>query len=242
MQLTAFNRDELKSGLKPLIKEAFAGRTNNEVDLYRNTLDCFSAVVDSVILNITIEEWLELEKQRQTQKTLQNVMGDIHEAVLASSGEWENLDVGEVVDLVNHNKKIIAEIKNKYNTTKGNHKVKIYDDLDNLLSRPEYNNYTGYYVEILPPAGSKVYDVPFTPPDNVAKTNKPENDRIRKIDGRSFHKLVTGEKDALDQFYYALPSIVAEILTEEGLINNEKERVNNINPQIAAKIFKKAYE
>ena len=241
MQLTAFNRDELKSCLKPLIKKAFAGRTNKEVDLYSNTLDCFSAVVDSVILNITIEQWLELEAQRQTQKTLQNIMGDIHEAVLASSREWEKLG-RKIVDLVNHNKKIIAEIKNKYSTTKGNHKVKIYDNLKNVLSRPEYNGYTGYYVEILPPTGSKEYDIPFTPPDNENDgTHRPENDHIRKIDGRSFHKLVTGEKDALDQFYYALPSIVAEILTEEGLINDAKERINNINPQIAAKIFKKAY-
>ena len=204
-------------------------------------MDCFSAVVDSVILNITIEEWLELEEQPQTQKTLQNIMGDIHEAVLGSSGEWESLGVGEVVDLVNHNKNIIAEIKNKYSTTKGNHKVKIYDDLDDLLSRPKYNDYTGYYVEILSPTRSKVYDIPFAPPDNVTGTNRRENSHIRKIDGRTFHALVTGKNDALDQFYYALPSIVAEILTEAGLINNEKERIDNINPQIAEKIFKKAY-
>ena len=237
LKLTAFNRQKLKSSLNQLIINAFNGRTG-EVDLFSNTLDCFSAVVDSVILNISVEEWLDLERQRQTQKTLQNIMGDIHQEALGSSGEWESLGVGRVVDLVNHNKKIIAEIKNKHNTTKGNHKVNVYDDLADLL--PKFGGYTGYYVEILPPARSKVYNSPFMPPDNRTKTKRPKNEQIRKIDGRSFYSLVTGQTDALDQFYYALPSLVVEILNEAKLINYSSDRMQ-IGETFAKEIFRKAY-
>ncbi|WP_410520593.1 Eco47II family restriction endonuclease [Candidatus Xenohaliotis californiensis] len=35
--------------------------------------------------------------------------------------------------MVNKKKKVIAEIKNKFNTAKGNHKKDIYDDFNNLL-------------------------------------------------------------------------------------------------------------
>ena len=237
MKITAFDRQRLKSSLSKLIINAYKGRTG-EVDLYSNTLDCFSAVVDSVILGISLEEWLKLEKQRQTQKTLQNIMGDIHQEALGSSGEWASLGVGKVVDLVNHKRKIIAEIKNKHNTTKGNHKVNVYDDLAELL--PRYPNYTGYYVEILPPARSKVYNSAFTPPDNRTKRKRPENQRIRKIDGRSFYSLVTGHDDALDQFYNALPSLVVEVLSEANLIGYTMDRAR-IGEFQSKEIFKKAY-
>tara|TARA_B100000686_G_scaffold350719_1_gene447459 strand:+ start:2022 stop:2750 length:729 start_codon:yes stop_codon:yes gene_type:complete len=237
VEITAFNDQKLKSSLSKLIINAYKGRTG-DVDLYSNTLDCFSAVVDSVILDISLEDWLELEKQRQTQKTLQNIMGDIHQEALGSSGEWESLGVGKVVDLVNHKQKIIAEIKNKHNTTKGNHKVNVYDDLAELL--PRYPNYTGYYVEILPHARSKVYNSAFMPPDNRTKRKRPKNDRIRKIDGRSFYSLVTGYADALDQFYYALPSLVVEILSEANLIDYSNNRTQ-IGEFQSKEIFKKAY-
>ena len=45
-------------------------------------------------------------------------------------------------------KMIIADIKNKFNTTKGNHKVNIYDDLDKILNSPEFKEYAGYYIEL----------------------------------------------------------------------------------------------
>jgi len=238
MELTAFNREQLKSRLEKLVINAYIGRTS-DVDLYRNTLDCFSAVVDSVILNITIEQWLNLERQRQTQKTLQNIVGDIHQEALGSSGEWESLGVGKVVDLVNHNKKIIAEVKNKHNTTKGNHKTNVYDDLADLL--PKFPGYTGYYVEILPPArANKVYNSVFTPSDNRSKTRRPRNERIRKVDGKTFYALVTGESDALEQFYNVLPALVFEILSEADLIDNSRDRVK-IGDSFAKEIFKKAF-
>ena len=53
--------------------------------------------------------------------------------------------MGGVVDIICENKKIVAEIKNKHNTTKGNHKKSIYDDLLSVLER--YEGYTGYYVD-----------------------------------------------------------------------------------------------
>ena len=46
-------------------------------------------------------------------------------------------------------KKIIAELKNKHNTMKGDARINIYDDLEKCLKTTN-KGFTGYYVEILP--------------------------------------------------------------------------------------------
>lgn len=136
-------------------------------------------------------------------------MGDFHQAILGHVNGWTNLNTGNVVDLRSDNNKVIAEIKNKYNTTKGNHKKVIYDDLNNLINH-EFAGYTGYYVEIIPKSRNP-YNKPFTPPDNETGIRRPENRNIRIIDGRSFYELVTGQTNALDRLYKVLPQVIAEI-------------------------------
>ncbi len=239
MKLTAFDRETLKNNITDSVVKAFKGRKENP-DLYSNTLDCFSAVVDCVILNVSIDDWMDFESQRQTQKTLQNIMGKLHEKILMTSGNWESLGAGGVVDLVCHEKNIIAEIKNKHNTTKGNHKVAVYDDLNTRLLLPEFKGYTGYYVEVLPPPNKTVYNIPFTPSDNKTNQRRPKHESIRKIDGRSFYALVTGEEGALDQVYFNLAEIVLEILYDKDLVDRSNSRVD-LNSNSMTLIFERAY-
>ena len=238
MDLTAFEETELVEAITPLILRAFDGRFV-EKDIYRNTLDCFSAVVDCVVQGIDLEEWIEIEIKRQTQKTLQNAIGDLHQEILGSVIGWESLKRGKVVDLVNHERKIIAEIKNKHNTTKGNHKVAIYDDLEVLLDK--HPQYVCYCVEILPPANDQIYDAPFTPSDNKKKEKRPENQQIRRIDGRSFYAKVTGAHDAIDQVFFNLPRITLSILSNNGRANFSEDRAS-LDADLMTKMFSKAYK
>ena len=190
------------------IKKASESKTE---DLHRNIIDPFSAVFEASYAKISLQEWIEKEKIRQIQKTLQNEIGIFHQKVLGSIGSWKVLENGKVVDLINEKEKCIAEIKNKFNTTKGNHKVQIYDDFKSLLDS-KYKNYTAYYVPILT---RKRFNKPFTPSDNRTKTCRPESKNIREIDGASFYKMVTGDKQGLYKIYTILPSILSEILNQD---------------------------
>ncbi|ELA7289351.1 TPA: Eco47II family restriction endonuclease [Vibrio parahaemolyticus] len=209
--MKAFNRKQLKEAIKNSVCRVYRAQLDAP-DPYRNTLDCFSAAIDAVAQGISLDEWMQQERERQVQKTKQNAIGSLHEEIMGSIPGVENLPVGQLIDIVCDDKKIVAEIKNKHNTTKGNHKVAIYDDLEQAIAqRP---GYTGYYVEVLP-KGQKVYNKPFTPSDNKTKQNRSANTAIRQIDGRSFYSLLTGCDDAIDELYKELPGIVAEILNEE---------------------------
>jgi hypothetical protein len=194
-----------------VIEKVEAAETGADKRSFSNVIDPFSAIIDALRKEMPLSKWLVTEKTRQTQKTMQNAIGEMHQAILGKVYGWENLGAGSVIDLRSKSNKVIAEVKNKYNTTKGNHKVRIYDDLKGQLMKEEYHDYVAYYVEVIPKKGQR-YDKPFTPSDNQTHTRRPENERIRVIDGHSFYKLVTGREDALRELYEELPGVVAQCL------------------------------
>lgn len=223
--------DVLYEEVKKVLSIAQAAVDQVEDNLYSNVIDPFSAVFDSLRQGIGMSEWLEQEKARQTQKTMQNAVGDFHQAILGNVQGWTDLRVGGVADLKSDERKVVAEVKNKYNTTKGNHKKVIYDDLSTLITGT-YNGFKGYYVEIIPK--SKVpYDKPFTPSDNETGQRRPTNEKIRVTDGRSFYALVTGDETALVKLYQVLPEVIAEILhTDHSVVTNDDSYIE---------LFKKAF-
>jgi len=234
----AFDRDKIKEEIRKDIIDIYNKR-NKSPDFYSNTIDIFGAVIDSKLLRINLDEWKKIEESRQTQKTVQNVFGRLHQNIISTVDGWEDLGKDKIVDVVNRKKKIICEIKNKHNTTKGNHKPNIYDDLDTVLKKDEYKNFIGYYVEILP-KNKKIYNEPFTPSDNKTSKRREKNEMIRRIDGKSFYKIVTGKEDAIRELYLLLPEVIDEILVEEMIIS-EKDKYNIVD-NIRDEFYSQTYE
>ena len=220
--MNTFDRYKIKEVLTPEIKKLI-NIERKSIDLYSNTLDCFSATLDAMTQGVSLESWVKYEALRKRQKSKQNVVGHIHQVILGTLDGVENLKTGRVVDTLCHEKKIVAEIKNKHNTTKGKDKKTIYDDLEKMLD--QYDGYTAYYVEILP-SSTKPYNECFTPSDNTAKDKtkkkRPINERIRVIDGVSFYEIMTGNPHALKELYALLPQVVHEILVENELLSTEQ--------------------
>ncbi len=191
---------------KDAIKEIIVKYTNKvdalyngekRPDIHKNVIDPFSSIFDGGFLGLPQEDWITKEISRQTQKTLQNMIGDFHQEILGTFDGWRDLGVAGGMDLINDDLKIFAEIKNKFNTTKGNHKPTIYDDILNFINN-EHLEYTGYLVEIIP-ARPKQYNKLFTPPKDGVR--RPDNDAIKVIDGVSFYNLVSGEENTLRDLF-----------------------------------------
>jgi len=235
--MSIYSKQRIKTAITPAIRSIYKAETEFDAqNLYSNTLDCFSATLDSLVQDISISEWIEQESLRQRQKTKQNAVGSMHEDIIGSFDGIHALEVGKIFDIHFPSKRIIAEVKNKWNTTKGNHKVQIYKDLEYTLAT--LTDYTGYYVEILPKNGKR-YNNPFTPSNNLTKRRLPERADIRVIDGKSFYSLITGEPNAMDKIYKMLPEIVAEILNENFKYKINKEKV--LNDQLFRDMYNKIY-
>jgi hypothetical protein len=196
-------------------------KAQGTTDIHKNIIDPFSALFEVSLSSISYDKWIEKEKIRQAQKSLQNSIGYFHQEILGNLNGWQNLGVGQTIDICNPNKRIIAEIKNKYNTTKGSDKVRIYDTLLDSLSRPKYHQFTAYYVEIIP-SSKKHYNDCFTPSDNKTKQPRPRNEKIRKISGQDFYDLATDCEQSLKMLFDVLPKVISNLTSSTELSSSEK--------------------
>ena len=207
--LNWINDADLTAVVLDLLKQAEAAKKKADKAFGKNVIDPFSALFETGGFELSHDEWVKSEKTRQAQKTLQNHIGEFHQTVLGSANGWQNMKTGNVFDLLNTNKKVLAEIKNKYNTVSGGKLSTVYDDLENLVSpkSSKYKGYTAYYVVIIPKRPER-YNTPFTPSDKEVGKKRRLNENIREIDGASFYELVTGEKNALENMFDILPQVI----------------------------------
>jgi hypothetical protein len=200
------------SAVESMLETAQAGKLKAAKKFKRSKMDPFMALFEISGFAQTAEQWAVAEMQRQAQKSLANAVGLFHQRILGSIDGWKDLGQGEVVDLVCADKKIIAEVKNRHNTVKGSDKVQVYDELSGCVRHKghKYHEFTAYYVEIVP-SSTTGYDVPFTPPDNKKGTKRQADENIRRIDGRKFYALATGDPDALENLHKALIQRLTEL-------------------------------
>lgn len=197
--------------LEKLVKDVVNGLESIEgQNIHKNVIDPFSALFESMLHGITLEEWLKFESGRQYQKKLQNRIGTFHQKILSKVSGWK--EPGDTLDLINHERKIVAEVKNKYNTLNAEGNISVYDKLETVLNKTSgYYGYTAYCVHIVPDPKQKRYNRPFTPSDNKIGMKKPEHEKIRSIDGGSFYELVTNEPRAIENLYKVLPIVIRKV-------------------------------
>jgi hypothetical protein len=174
-------------------------------DLGRNSLDPFGAIFECSD-GTDYQEWKNRELARQNQKTMQNNIGAFHEKLIAGIPGCEKLEKG--MDILCVNQSWFAEIKNKFNTTKGNYKPKLYDDIESWCKRfsQKYSKqFTGYYVYIIPNRPEKI-DKPFTPAHEGKR--RPHNEYIREITVSFLYEKITGNPNAFFEVYNVLPDVL----------------------------------
>lgn len=176
--------------------------------LQRNIVDPFSLIFETSFVDVSIEDWLKVEAQRQVQKRLSNAVGDFHQLILGSCDGWENLGTGHEsgVDLRSNDGSIYAEIKNKYNTIKGSSKIDVLQNLITLANT--HKKSTVYMVWI-------IMERPVSLEKNWV-VNEISHPRVKLISGNRFYSLVTGVEDALQQLHSVLPEVIKEILKKSG--------------------------
>jgi len=191
-----------------LLKKAINKRNAAEKSFNSNVIDPFGALFEAPGFT-SHQEWRNSEIARQRQKTIQNHVGTFHQKILGHVNGWKDLGRGKIVDLVNDEKKIIAEIKNKYSTVTGGDLSSKYEGLEKLIMPKHslYKGYRAYFVNIIPkkPARS---DVPFTPSNKDNGAPCASNPDLRIIDGASFYEIVTGRANALAELHGILPQVI----------------------------------
>ncbi|MEQ1968446.1 Eco47II family restriction endonuclease [Xenorhabdus nematophila] len=215
MALLSYISDEdFLSEVEVLLSKAQKKRDKIDKTFNKNVIDPFGALFESPWVS-SHAEWRDAEIARQCQKTLQNHVGTFHQKVLGHVQGWQDMGIGGNVDLLHEEKKIIAEIKNKYSTVTGGNLADRYYSLDSLISpkSSRYKGYCAYFVNIIPKKPER-FNMLFTPSDKERGEPCSPNENIRNIDGASFYELVTERKYALKELHTALPFAIEKVYRE----------------------------
>lgn len=215
MALLEYISDEdFLNEVETLLSKAKKKRDTAEKTFNSNVIDPFGALFESPGF-LSHEEWRNSELARQRQKTIQNHVGIFHQKILGHVEGWTDMGIGGIVDLLNENRKIIAEVKNKYSTVTGGDLAGKYKGLEELISpkHSRFKDYCAFFVNIIPRKPIRT-NAPFTPSDKGCGFQCPLNPNIRIIDGASFYELVTGRFNALKELHAALPHAIEYVLNE----------------------------
>jgi hypothetical protein len=207
---------KLKDLVKTVLGTGILKKKEVAKDFEKNVIDPFASLFDAAVSEVNHDTWKHYEMIRQCQKALTNHIGDLHQKILGNVDGWNDLGMGSVADLVCHDKKIIAEVKNKYSTVTGGKLAEQYYSLERLVApkSSQYKGYTAYFVTIIPKKPTR-FNSPFEPSDRDKGSKCPKNENIRIIDGASFYTLVTGRELALQELYDALPLMIENIFHTE---------------------------
>lgn len=172
---------------------------NMTVDkFYKNRVDPIKFNFDSKFNNIHMKDYILAEIARQHDKTISNAIGQFHENLLGGISGVTNHPVGYGIDISANNGNIIAELKNKHNTVKGEDLPSIHKKLESHVNK---NNTTiGYFVHII---GKSSYDNVWNFTSKNVTYNHP---RVRIISGDKFYELLTNKPNAFKELCDALPT------------------------------------
>ena len=178
-----------------------------------NLIDPIKLTFDAKVYGKSFEEIIETECVRQIDKSNTNHIGYFHQHLFKYAGNgWEVPPHG--FDIVNEERKIYVEMKNKHNT---------------MNAASSRDTYMGMQAQILADGDSTCYlvEVIAKKSQNITwegsfKGYYYSDRRIRRISMDKFYEVVFGDKYAFFKLCQALPSILDDVVreTRTGYIDN----------------------
>jgi hypothetical protein len=184
-----FVSDEVFEKLVKTVTDVY-DKAHSEEKIRRNGIDPFKTIFDMKKREQSFEEWKKRELEMQNDKNVSMKIGYFHQKLLGSVKGWNDMKVGNKLDIVNDNKTIYIELKNKWNTTKGENKIDIFNKLKQIAKN---KNVTAYYAYINAKDGSSGKPRVWNVKSDVS------HPRVKEVWGKEVYKLVTGDADALDK-------------------------------------------
>lgn len=180
-----------------------------------NIIDPIKLTFDSKIYGQTIRQTIESECLRQIDKTNNNRIGYFHQYLFKYVGYgWDvpcNGDKGGF-DVINEDRFIFAELKNKHNTMNSSATSATYLKMLDKIMRSG-NRATCYLVETIAKRSQDiVWEATITQNGHKEKYNWPS---IHRISMDKFYEIVFGDREAFFKLCKILPKILDDVISED---------------------------
>lgn len=196
-------------------------KQSEEVDmsaLQRNVIDPFKMVFDMANRGMDMHSWIQGERMRQEDKTINNTIGEFHQKLLGKVDGWEDLGVGDEskVDLKKNDNSIFIEIKNKFNTMNSDATASCRRKLEAAVqNNPDAMAYWCFLISRNGTSGEDVWRI----------RGRETNPAIKKAWGNKVYEIVTGNPSSLEEVWRALPLAIHDIRDSTGFDNETREKM-----------------
>lgn len=180
----------------------------------QNVIDPIKLTFDAKVYGKSFEEIIEAECIRQIDKGNTNHIGYFHQNLFRYAGNgWSVPEAG--FDVVNEEKHIFCELKNKHNTMNSSAATNTYMKMQDKLLKDD--KAVCMLVEVI--AKKSANDMWTERVNNETY----RHERIRRISIDKFYELVFDDKFAFAKLCKALPIILDDVMQElgEGHIDNK---------------------
>jgi len=173
----------------------------------KNDIDAIKTIFDITVKQIGFDGWANKEMERQQDKTINNKIGEFHQELLGKVEGWVDLGVGDEteIDLKKEDNTVFIELKNKHNTMNSSSTKTCREKLENVIE--QYHDATAYWAYII----SRKY----RSENRVWKYQGREDEKIRRISGDLLYEMITGDSNALEKVYEAIPKAIVDLLGED---------------------------
>jgi len=211
----------------------------NYIDLKEfnsNLIDPIKLTFDAKVYGKTFEEIIESECVRQIDKSNTNHIGYFHQNLFNYAGNgWRVPQKG--FDVVNDDRKIFVEMKNKHNTMNSSSAQATYMKMQNQLIKDPQS--TCMLVEAI---AKKSQNIIWE-----AKLNGVQyrHERIRRVSMDKFYEIVFDDQYAFMKLCKALPVILDDVIAEthKGTVNNTVYReLKRISSDTLKSLYLLAFE
>ncbi len=197
----------------------------------QNIIDPIKLTFDAKIYNKTIAELIDSETVRQIDKSNNNHIGYFHQNIFNYIGDgWIVPKKG--FDIVNEDKKIFVEMKNKHNTMNSSSAQKTYMRMQSqVINDPES---TCMLVEVIAKKSQNI--IWKTRLDSESFSHE----QIRRVSIDEFYKIVTGNKVAFKQLCEVLPTVITDVVQTiklHGIESSVLVELKNISDNLLKSIY-----
>lgn len=197
----------------------------------KNIIDPIKLTFDSKVYGRTMEEVIASECMRQMDKSNNNHIGYFHQNLFRYAGNgWTVPEEG--FDVVNEERHIFVEMKNKHNTMNSTSGQKTYIKMQNKIVRD--SKATCMLVEaIATRSQNKTWIV-------TVDKERFNNENIRRVSMDKFYEIVFGDAEAFVKMCRALPDIIDDVIESMNREENQNTVFAELS-ELSSDIMKSLY-
>lgn len=208
----------------------------NLKDFNKNIVDPIKLTFDAKVYGRTMEEVVASECIRQMDKSNNNHIGYFHQNLFRYAGNGWTVPT-EGFDVVNEEKHIFVEMKNKHNTMNSAASQKTYMKMQNKIVRD--SRATCMLVEaIATRSQNKTWIV-------TVDKEQFNNENIRRVSMDKFYEIVFGDAEAFVKMCKILPEVLDDVIADMNRETNQNtvfSELAAISPDIMKSLYLLAFK